>query len=121
MLSVKIFTTHKFIFDTNYVINTEKYESHAPDLVIISPTIIATRPVNVDLSCYTIPRYPGNRERAEDGVGYLAKGNNGLPGQPGFNGGKFMVFTENIVNHNFLNIILAGGKGGSGQKGKIFD
>ena len=47
---VKIYATHSFIFDVNYKIPKERYQTHSPDLIIISPKVMIESNVTVDLS-----------------------------------------------------------------------
>jgi hypothetical protein len=49
--NVKIFATHSFIFDVNYKISKERYQTHSPDLIIISPKVMIENNITVDLSC----------------------------------------------------------------------
>jgi hypothetical protein len=49
--NVKIYATHSFIFDVNYNIPKERYQTHSPDLIIISPKVMIENNITVDLSC----------------------------------------------------------------------
>ena len=124
---VKIFATHSLIFDSDLVLSKFLYETHSPDLMVIAPKIHVitntTSKIQVNLSCLTMPN---NTLKASDGEG-LGKngidgidGLDGLPGESGFNGGSFVVITnEPIENEYNLDFVSNGGKGGKGQNGKL--
>ena len=114
--SVKIYTTHSFIFDIDYKLSKEKYETHSPDLVIVSPKVKIEKEIIVDLSCDRIPDYPDGIKKAEKG----SPGMDGKPGLPGYNGGNLLVSADEILNKNRLRFISEGGKGGPGQEGFSF-
>ena len=116
LTSVNIYTTHSFIFDVDYSI-TNAYGTHTPDLVIISPKVIVSQEISVDLSCANVPGYPNGRVRAHDGHRFDADGSDGEPGLPGYNGGSLYILAESIVNNDKLKFISRGGKGGPGQNG----
>jgi len=114
---VKIFCTNSFDFDTNYSINKERYSDHSPNLIIISPKILVTEDLVVDLSCDKIPGYPDNKEKAKNATEFGAKGYDGEPGLPGYNGGNFYILTNYFNDSNMLHFISNGGPGGPGQEG----
>jgi len=114
---VKIFCTNSFDFDTNYSINKERYSDHSPNLIIISPKILVTEDLVVDLSCDKIPGYPDNKEKAKNATEFGAKGDDGEPGLPGYNGGNFYILTNYFNDSNMLHFISNGGPGGPGQEG----
>ena len=117
--SVKVFMTHSFIFDVDYKINKDKYFTHTPDLIIISRLVKIEKNRTVDLSFDCVPNFPDNKSKAQDGVHFGEHGVNGKPGLPGFNGGNFFIFSNEISGKNNLKVITTGGKGGPGQNGNL--
>ena len=110
---VKIFTTHKFIFDVNYAIGADKYMTNSPDLIIFSPNVLVNGHISVDLSCINkIPGYPDNIAKASFG------GVNGKSGLPGYSGGSVLISADYINDRSNLNIVSKGCQGGPGQIGK---
>ena len=110
--SVNIYSTHSFIFDTNYTLDKTSYIDHSPDLVIITPIVIVNNPITVDLSCKNVPGFPNNVIKVNQGM-------NGSPGLYGFDGGNLIILAEEITNIGNLNFLSKGGQGGPGQAGKI--
>ncbi len=106
---IDIFAINSVKFDQNYSINQDRYVNKSPDLIIISPRIIFSNRINIDMSSLHIPGYP-DPEKPSAG-----NGKNGKPGLPGFNGGDMLFITKNVsVDFNFIS---NGGKGGPGQTG----
>jgi hypothetical protein len=118
--SVRIYATHRFILDQDFKIPLSKYETHSPDLIIISPVIEFQNNFSIDLSCDRVPGYPNNRKKAESGF----PGSNGLPGLPGYNGGNLYIRSNRLVGNrgDGTHILLEsnGGKGAPGQDGDYF-
>ena len=105
---VQIYSTHSVTFDRNYSISKEKYNGNAPDLVIISPQVIASINITINLSCETVPGYPGGRSQAKNGTKSGENGEDGLPGLPGFNGGNLIIISEKISDLDNLEFISEG-------------
>lgn len=114
--SVKIFTTNSLILDTDYKIESTRYQltKNAPDLLIISQTVISNN-VSINLSCDFIPQ---SFSKAQNGFGPSGDGADGMPGLPGFNGGSLLI-SANHASFENLKFISIGGKGGDGQDGII--
>lgn len=121
--SIKIFTSHSITLDTDFTLSDLKYNKHAPDLILISPNVIVTKLITIDLSCLTlISNYPYGKEKANDGLGDGDNGEDGEPGLHGFNGGKLIVLTnENKFNKRNVKFISIGGQGGPGQEGILLN
>lgn len=117
---VKIYATHSLIFDVDYKIPETRYSKNAPDLVIITKTVIVKQKITVDLSCYKVPGYPDNKMKADNGRSAGASGYDGKPGLPGGNGGNMLIIAETIVNQDYISLFASGGKGGPGQYGNLF-
>jgi hypothetical protein len=117
--SIKIYTSHSITLDTDFTLSDLNYNKHAPDLILISPNVIVTKLITIDLSCLTlISNYPYGKEKANNGLGDGDNGEDGEPGLHGFNGGKLIVLTnENKFNKRNVNFISIGGQGGPGQEG----
>ena len=115
--SVRIYTTHSLIFDVNYKILKERYSTHSPDLIIISPIVKIVKNLTIDLSCDHMPGYPDNLNKADSGK----PGTDGKPGLPGYNSGNCFILANHIFNRKSLKIIAQGGKGGPGQHGINFE
>jgi hypothetical protein len=114
---VRIFSTFTLEFDTDYKLDKNKYKTNAPDLVIISPKVIAEKPITIDLSCENIPGYPDNLKKAKNGYSSGENGYDGKPGLPGYNAGNLIILADSITNLSNLQTNLAGGTGGPGQDG----
>jgi len=121
--SIKIYTSHSIILDTDFTLSDLKYNKHAPDLILISPNVIVTKLIRIDLSCLTlISNYAYGKEKANNGSGDGDNGEDGEPGLHGFNGGKLIVLTnENKFNERNVNFISIGGQGGPGQEGILLN
>lgn len=115
--SVKIFMMNSFNIDVDYKIDINKYETNAPDLLIISPFVLITKNITIDLSCYRIPDFPDNKKKANDGRSKGDKGDDGKPGLPGYNGGDLIIIAYIIKNNSLINFKSNGGVGGPGQSG----
>ena len=112
--SVKIYTTHSFLFDSDYKIVKERYNNtHSPDLIIISPVVKIEKIITVDLSCENLPGLPDNVEKADPGT-------DGKPGLPGCNAGILTLLADQILEKSNMKFISVGGKGGTGQDGIRF-
>ena len=107
-------------FDTDYKLDKNKYKTNAPDLVIISPKVIAEKPIIIDLSCENIPGYPDNSKKAKNGYRSGENGYDGKPGLPGYNAGNLIILADSILNISNLQTNLIGGTGGPGQDGIRF-
>ena len=118
--SIRIFSTNFVIFDADFKLNVEKYKQDAADLLIISPKIKFLKNLTVDLSNSKIPTYPSDLSKAKNGVKPGQNGSDGVPGEPGYSGGNFIIFSGHIENYDYLNFISNGGVGGPGQNGFIF-
>ena len=105
---VQIYSTHSVTFDRNYSISKDKYIGNAPDLVIISPQVIANIKITINLSCETVPGYPDGRSQAKSGTKSGENGEDGLPGLPGFNGGNLIIISEKISDLDNLEFISKG-------------
>jgi hypothetical protein len=116
---VRIFSTFTLEFDTDYKLDKNKYKTNAPDLVIISPKVIAEKPIIIDLSCENIPGYPDNLKKAKNGYSSGENGYDGKPGLPGYNAGNLIILADSIMNISNLQTNLIGGTGGPGQDGII--
>ena len=116
LTNVRIYTTHSFVFDVNYKILKERYKTHSPNLIIISPKVNIRNSLQVDLSCDHVLGYPDNRQKAENGN----PGNDGKPGLPGYNAGNLIIFADEILSKNNLKFTAQGGQGGPGQEGLYF-
>ena len=112
--SVRIYTTHLLTFDVNYKISKERYASHSPNLIIISPIVNFESHITIDLSCENVPGFPDNKLKAENGY----PGKDGKPGLSGYNSGNCFILANNIIIKNNVYFISEGGQGGSGQNGK---
>jgi len=116
---VRIFSAFTLEFDTDYKLDKNKYKTNAPDLVIISPKVIAEKPIIIDLSCENIPGYPDNLKKAKNGYSSGENGYDGKPGLPGYNAGNLIILADSILNISNLQTNLIGGTGGPGQDGII--
>ena len=104
--------------DEMKALDFEKYNGHAPDLILISPNILLTNSITIDLSCLTsISKYPYDIKKAKNGVFPGEKGDDGEPGLHGFNGGRLIILTKKNLNLTNLDFKSSGGKGGPGQDG----
>ena len=119
--NIKIFATKSITFDIDYKIFEERYLTHSPDLIIISPCLIAEKKITIDLSCNRIPpTYKFNAESGKTNGLPGIHGVDGQPGLPGYNGGNLFIFAKEISQSiKSLEIITNGGKGGPGQNGKF--
>jgi hypothetical protein len=116
--SVRIHMSNALLIDTNFVINTQRYTTHSPDLIVVAPRVKFNQASSIDLSCYLQQPYPnGGQAKAASGSGYGGAGHDGLPGLPGCNGGQFVLFGGEIVNEDKLTFRAKGGMGGPGQNG----
>jgi hypothetical protein len=111
---VQVFTTNSFTFDMNFVIDKSKYATNAPHLIVVAPKVFVTKQVIVDLSCRRIPE---KLAKAADGIPGSEHGQDGKAGNPGYNGGSFMVYADYLVGRSFLSVISGEGEGGAGQDG----
>lgn len=115
--SVNVYTTNSFKFDSNFILNISN-SSPAIDILIISPHVEIEDKVVVDLSCYSVPGYPDDTEKAQNGISDSENGHDGKPGLPGCTGGSLVILADSIINFNTLSFISSGGQGGPGQHGK---
>jgi energy-coupling factor transporter ATP-binding protein EcfA2 len=118
--SIRILSANFIIFDEDFKLSEDKYEQDAADLIIISPNIKFLKNLTVDLSNSKTPDYPGGLSKAKNGVKLGENGGDGMPGEPGYSGGNFFIFSGHIENYDYLNFISDGGVGGPGQNGSIF-
>jgi energy-coupling factor transporter ATP-binding protein EcfA2 len=116
--SVRIFVANSLVID-NFKIDTKRYFTHSPDVVIVSPQVKFNPKATIDLSCYTILGYPNNQVKAFNGNGFGANGEDGLAGLPGYNGGQLVVFADEILDSNNLEFKSKGSNGGPGQNGYL--
>lgn len=116
--SVHIHLTNALLIDVDFKINPQRYTTHSPDLIVIAPKVKFAQATHIDLSCYVQMGYPNGQQKAANGEGYGASGHDGLPGLPGFNGGQFLLFAEDVVGADKMTFKSKGGKGGPGQNGK---
>ena len=114
---IKIYMVDSLSFDTDFKIDKILYTSHAPDLVIVSPSVVFFKPTTIDLSCERIPGYPDHIESARNGSLPGENGECGKNGFQGFNGGSLFIFANKISNYELLSFRSEGGQGGPGQNG----
>ena len=114
--SVRIYLTNSLVVDY-FKLNTQRYSTHSPDLIIVSPKVKFNLNADIDLSCYTVRGYPNNQAKAFNGNGFGVDGEDGLAGLPGFNGGQLVVFSDEISDSNNLVFKSKGSNGGPGQNG----
>ena len=114
--SVHIQLTNSLLIDVDFKLEQQRYSTHSPDLVIVSPKVKFSRPSTIDLSSYVYLGYPNGQVKASNGHGLggrllrwitdlggrLHDGHDGLPGLPGYNGGQLIIFAEEIVGPNNL-------------------
>ena len=115
--AVRVYATHSLKFDEDYSLDRLKYSQNAPDLFIIAPLVHFAKPLNVDVSCLSVPDYPEGLAKAKNGVQISENGADGKPGLPGFNGGNLFILADTIQNLDYLSFKSDGGNGGTGQKG----
>jgi len=117
--SVEIYTINSVKFDTNYLINKQRYEgSKCPDLIIISPQILFSNKTIIDLSSLHVPNYPNKKTKANSENFLSGKnGDDGEPGLAGFNGGNMLIISNDSISNDLI-FISKGGMGGPGQNGK---
>ena len=108
--SVKIYTTHSFIFDVDFKLPKERYETHSPDLIVISPIVKFENNIKIDLSCDRIPDFPDGIEKADQGD----PDKDDKPGLPGYNGGNLLISADEILNKHRFRFISQGAQGGPG-------
>ncbi len=53
-------------------------------------------------------------QKARNGVEFSEKGDDGLPGFPGQDGGKVLIKVKKIIQKDRLKVVTKGGKGGKG-------
>ena len=116
--SVRIFVANSLVIDY-FKIDTQRYFTHSPDVIIVSPLVKFNPKATIDLSSYTILGYPNNQPKAFNGNGFSANGEDGLAGLPGYNGGQLVVFADEILDSNNLQFKSLGSNGGPGQNGYI--
>lgn len=117
--SIHIHMTNAFLIDIDFKLSQQRYATHSPDLVIVSPKVKIIRPCTIDLSCDIQPGYPNGQAKAPNGNGFGASGQDGIPGLPGFNGGQFVIIAEDTVGSENLVFRSKGGNGGPGQNGNF--
>lgn len=116
--SVVIYAMNSVKFDDDFYINPELYFSNSPDLVIISPKVLTTKPIIINLSTEHSPGYPDNANKAMLQYWYRSDGRDGSdgePGLPGFNGGNLLIISGSISDN--ITFISNGSLGGPGQEG----
>ena len=113
-----IFSTHLLVIDTDFKIKSEYYKKDAPNLIIISPKIFFEKTTTIDLSCDRIPDYPNGQKYAKNGAYPSGNGEDGLPGDPGYNGGNLLI-ASTVIDYMNINFISNGGIGGPGQNGNL--
>jgi hypothetical protein len=116
--SVRIFVANSLVIDY-FKIDTQRYFTHSPDVIIVSPLVKFNPKASIDLSSYTILGYPNNQAKAFNGNGFSANGEDGLAGLPGYNGGQLVVFADEILDSNNLEFKSKGSNGGPGQNGYL--
>jgi hypothetical protein len=86
---IRIHTTHSFVIDVDFKLPIDVYESHSPNMIIISPKIIINHNVTIDLSSeQELYSYPDGVSTASDGWN---QGDNGFDGKAGLPGWKFII------------------------------
>jgi hypothetical protein len=116
--SVRIFVANSLVIDY-FEIDTQRYFTHSPDVIIVSPLVKFNPKATIDLSSYTILGYPNKQAKAFNGNGFSANGEDGLAGLPGYNGGQLVVFADEILDSNNLEFKSKGSNGGPGQNGYL--
>jgi energy-coupling factor transporter ATP-binding protein EcfA2 len=111
--TIKIKSLGKVIFDSDLTVK-------GADVAIISPIWLVETNSTIDLSGLDALQH--NTSKALNGHGYQLnrngqKGKDGMPGNPGEDGGNFYGFGKIFVNLNKLFVDVSGGKGGNGQDG----
>jgi GTPase SAR1 family protein len=96
--TVRVYTTHSFLLDEDYLVPSGKYKEHSPDLIIISPYVSIAKKITVDLSCQITPDFPDRKSKANDGWAAGEAGDDGKPGLPGCNGGDLLIIADTISN-----------------------
>ncbi len=118
--SVQVFATNAILVDVDFKIDPERYGSaKSPDLILVAPKVKFNPRINIDLSCYTQVGYPKNKSKAQNGHGFGSRGQDGLPGLPGYNGGQLYVFADEMVDVKDFSFKCKGSNGGPGQNGKL--
>ena len=117
--SIHIYSTNSLVIDVDFRVNMQRYSQHSPDLVIVSPRVKFNSRLTIDLSCYTQRGFPNGQSKAANGGGNGAAGHDGLPGLQGFNGGQFLIFTDDLFDSQKCVFKSKGGDGGPGQSGIV--
>jgi len=117
--SVQVFATNAILVDVDFKIDPERYGSaKSPDLILVAPKVKFNPRITIDLSCNVQVGFPKNKSKAPDGHGFGGRGQDGLPGLPGYNGGQLYVFADEIVDVKDFSFKCKGSNGGPGQNGK---
>ena len=96
--AVRVYATHSLKFDEDYSLDRLKYSQNAPDLFIIAPLVHFAKPLNVDVSCLSVPDYPEGLANAKNGVQISENGADGKPGLPKCRVEiKFLVLTFKLL------------------------
>ncbi|CAF0875605.1 unnamed protein product [Brachionus calyciflorus] len=118
--TIQIFLTHSFVFDINFSLSEDKYETNHPNLIIIAPYVLFPKTVSIDLMSKKVPPYPNYKPRANNGKNskdFKINAEHGLPGLPGYNAGNLKIYADKIeIKENWF-FLANGGKGGQGQSG----
>jgi hypothetical protein len=115
---IRIHTTHSFLIDADFKLPIDVYESHSPNMIIISPKISISHNLTIDLSSEKVPSYPHGISTASSGRNQGDNGMDGKAGLPGFSAGNLLLISDNTIDSNLpLNFISKGGRGGPGQSG----
>jgi hypothetical protein len=115
--SIRIFSSHLFVFNTDFKLSLDLYQTNFPDLIVIAPKIVVERAININLTCERIPDYPDKKPKASSGRFPGGNGEDGKPGEPGFNGGNLLIIADYFLNSSLISFESMGGRGGPGQNG----
>ena len=118
--SIRIFSSHLFVFNTDFKLSLDLYQTNFPDLIVIAPKILVEKAININLTCEHIPDYPDRNKKASNGRFPGDNGEDGKPGEPGFNGGNLLIIADYFFNSSLISFESMGGRGGPGQNGKKF-